>query len=43
MSFLPNTPFQAGEQVAVHALVGIGPGTPEKPVTTSSPSPTRPR
>jgi Arylsulfotransferase (ASST) len=33
-SFVPNTPFRAGEQVAVHALVGSGPGTPEKPVTT---------
>ncbi len=33
-SFVPNTPFRAGEQVAVHALVGEGPGTPEKPVTT---------
>jgi Arylsulfotransferase (ASST) len=33
-SFVPNTPFQAGEQVAVHALVGGGDGTPEKPVTT---------
>jgi hypothetical protein len=33
-SFVPNAPFQAGEQVAVHALVGTGPGTPEKPVTT---------
>jgi hypothetical protein len=31
-SFVPNTPFRAGEQVAVHALVGAG--TPEKPVTT---------
>jgi hypothetical protein len=34
MSFIPNSPFQAGEQVAVHALVGVGSGTPEKPVTT---------
>ncbi len=34
MSFIPNSPFQPGEQVAVHALVGVGPGTPEKPVTT---------
>jgi Arylsulfotransferase (ASST) len=33
-SFVPNTPFQAGEQVAVHALVGVGSATPEKPVTT---------
>jgi hypothetical protein len=33
-SFVPNAPFQAGEQVAVHALVGTGSGTPEKPVTT---------
>jgi Arylsulfotransferase (ASST) len=33
-SFVPNKPFQAGEQVAVHALVGVGAGTPEKPVTT---------
>jgi EmrB/QacA subfamily drug resistance transporter len=33
-SFVPNKPFQAGEQVAVHALVGIRAGTPEKPVTT---------
>jgi hypothetical protein len=33
-SFVPNTPFQAGEQVAVHALVGMGSGTPEQPVTT---------
>jgi Arylsulfotransferase (ASST) len=33
-SFVPNKPFQAGEQVAVHALVGAGSGTPEKPVTT---------
>jgi hypothetical protein len=33
-SFVPNTPFRAGEQVAVHALVGIGSGAPEKPVTT---------
>jgi hypothetical protein len=33
-SFVPNTPFQAGEQVAVHALVGVGSGTPEDPVTT---------
>jgi Arylsulfotransferase (ASST) len=34
MSFVVNTPFQAGEQVAVHALVGVGSATPEKPVTT---------
>jgi len=34
MSFIPNAPFRAGEQVAVHALVGSGSGTPEKPVTT---------
>ena len=33
-SFIPNKPFQAGEQVAVHALVGVGSGAPEKPVTT---------
>jgi hypothetical protein len=33
-SFVPNTPFQAGEQVAVHALVGSGSTAPEKPVTT---------
>jgi hypothetical protein len=33
-SFVPNTPFRAGEQVAVHALVGIGSGAPQKPVTT---------
>jgi hypothetical protein len=33
-SFLPNSPFQAGEQVAVHALVSTGSGSPEKPVTT---------
>lgn len=33
-SFVPNTPFQSGEQVAVHALVGTGSGTPEKPLTT---------
>ena len=33
-SFVPNTPFRAGEQVAVHALVGTGPGAPGKPVTT---------
>jgi hypothetical protein len=33
-SFVPNTPFRAGEQVAVHALVGTGSGTPVKPVTT---------
>jgi Arylsulfotransferase (ASST) len=33
-SFVPNTPFRAGEQVAVHALVGTGSGAPEKPVTT---------
>ncbi len=34
MSFVVNKPFRAGEQVAVHALVGVGSGTPEKPVTT---------
>jgi Arylsulfotransferase (ASST) len=34
MSFIPNSPFQAGEQVAVHALVGVGSGTPGEPVTT---------
>jgi hypothetical protein len=34
MSFIPNSPFQAGEQVAVHALVGVGAGTPQEPVTT---------
>lgn len=34
MSFIPNSPFQAGEQVAVHALVGVGSGTPQEPVTT---------
>jgi hypothetical protein len=33
-SFVPNKAFQAGEQVAVHALVGVGAGAPEKPVTT---------
>jgi Arylsulfotransferase (ASST) len=33
-SFVPNTPFQAGEQVAVHALVGEGSAAPEKPVTS---------
>jgi hypothetical protein len=33
-SFLPNSPFQAGERVAVHALVGVGAGTPSQPVTT---------
>jgi hypothetical protein len=33
-SFVPNKSFQAGEQVAVHALVGIGTETPNKPVTT---------
>jgi hypothetical protein len=33
-SFVPNEAFQAGEQVAVHALVGLGSGTPEQPVTT---------
>jgi hypothetical protein len=31
-SFLVNQPFTPGEQVAVHALVGVG--TPTKPVTT---------
>jgi hypothetical protein len=34
MSFIPNSPFQVGEQVAVHALIGVGSGTPESPVTT---------
>jgi hypothetical protein len=34
MSFIPNSPFQAGEQVAIHALVGVGSGTPQEPVTT---------
>src|ERR1700722_14864121 len=34
MSFIPNSPFRAGEQVAVHALVGVGSGTPQEPVTT---------
>ena len=33
-SFVPNRPFVAGEQVAVHALVGAGAQTPETPVTT---------
>ena len=33
-SFVPNRPFRAGEQVAVHALVGVGGATPAKPVTT---------
>jgi hypothetical protein len=33
-SFVPNKPFQAGERVAVHALVGVGSATPEQPVTT---------
>jgi hypothetical protein len=33
-SFVPNKPFRAGEQVAVHALVGVGTETPDKPVTT---------
>jgi hypothetical protein len=33
-SFVINKPFRAGERVAVHALVGVGSGTPEKPVTT---------
>jgi hypothetical protein len=33
-SFVPNTPFRAGEQVAVHALVGTGSGAPQEPVTT---------
>lgn len=33
-SFVPNKPFQAGEQVAVHALVGFGAGTAQRPVTT---------
>jgi hypothetical protein len=33
-SFVPNAPFKAGEQVAVHALVGTSGATPEKPVTT---------
>jgi hypothetical protein len=31
-SFLVNKPFTPGEQVAVHALVGVG--TPDRPVTT---------
>jgi len=34
MSFVPNSPFSPGERVAVHALVGAGSGTPEKPVTS---------
>jgi Arylsulfotransferase (ASST) len=33
-SFVINKPFRAGERVAVHALVGVGSATPEKPVTT---------
>jgi Arylsulfotransferase (ASST) len=33
-SFVINEPFLAGERVAVHALVGVGSGTPEQPVTT---------
>jgi hypothetical protein len=33
-SFVPNKPFLAGEQVAVHALVGVGTETSNKPVTT---------
>jgi hypothetical protein len=33
-SFVPNRPFQAGEQVAVHALVGFQDGTAQRPVTT---------
>jgi hypothetical protein len=33
-SFLLNKPLSAGEQVAVHALVGRGAGAPGKPVTT---------
>ena len=33
-SFVPNRPFVAGEQVAVHALAGAGAQTPETPVTT---------
>ncbi len=33
-SFVPDKPFQAGEQVAVHALVGRGSATPVEPVTT---------
>lgn len=31
-SFVPNSPFVAGEQVAVHALAGTG--TPQEPVTS---------
>lgn len=31
-SFLVNKPFEPGEQVAVHALVGVG--TPQEPVTS---------
>lgn len=33
-SFLPNEPFEAGEQVSVHALVGGAGSTPSEPVTT---------
>jgi hypothetical protein len=33
-SFVLNKPFQPGEQVAVHALVGARPRTPDEPVTT---------
>jgi hypothetical protein len=33
-SFVVNKPFVAGERVAVRALVGVGSGAPEKPVTT---------
>src|SRR5262249_8197750 len=33
-SFVPNQPFQAGEQVAVHALVGLGGAAPQQPVTS---------
>jgi hypothetical protein len=33
-SFVPNQPFQAGEQVAVRALVGFEAGTDQRPVTT---------
>ncbi|MGH2879177.1 MAG: arylsulfotransferase family protein [Solirubrobacteraceae bacterium] len=33
-SFVLNKPLSAGEQVAVHALVGRGSGAPSKPVTT---------
>lgn len=33
-SFVPSEPFKTGEQVSVHALVGVGSGTPSEPVTT---------